>query len=563
MATPLGNSVPLTGNNLLDALTQGSKWSSGNLTYSLWDLPGVDSWTPNGKALFAAALDILEAYANLNFSYVETGGGASFTTDLEAVLTGNLIGYAYGALALGIFPDPAFGNAVLTSEGLTRNDWPNIEGAIFYDSYQSPFVYYANPGGVGFSTIIHEIGHALGLKHPHDDGGTGHPTFAQIGASGLDNQLNTIMSYNSVPGSTAFSGNPITPGILDIQVLQHLYGANMSYHAGDDVYQLLDDGLVETLWDAGGYDVVDGSALNVPLSLNLNPGTISIIGSTYGALAFNVTIESARGSSLSDSITGNEVENTLFGQGGNDTLSGQGGNDMIYGGAGIVDVTDGNDLILGDLGSDALYGNAGNDTICGGRGIADGADASDLIYGGKGSDEIYGNAGNDSLFGGGSSVDPLDTNDIVYGGYGADYILGNGGNDLLYGGGSLADPTDLGDTINGGVGNDELYGNGGNDELNGAENNDSLHGGVGDDRYIFGDNGGNDVILHFEGAGQAGGDVISIQSNINGTGITSVDQILGRISYAGSEALIDLGNGNSISVQDIITPLIATDFEIW
>lgn len=561
MATPLGNSVPLTGNNLLDALTQGSKWSSGNLTYSLWDVPGVDTWTPYAKSLFATGLSTFEAYANLHFSYVETNGQPNYSTDLEALLTGNALGYS--TLGQAVFPDPAFGDVILSGLGMTRNDWPNIEGAIFYDSFKSPFAFFADPGGTGFSVGIHEIGHALGLKHPHDDGGTGHPTFEQIGASGLDNQLYTIMSYNPAPGSTALFGNPVTPGILDIQALQDLYGANMSYNAGDDVYQLLDDGLVATLWDAGGYDVVDGSALNVPLSLNLSPGTISTIGSTYGALAFNVTIESARGSSVSDSITGNEVENTLFGQGGNDTLSGQGGNDTIYGGVGIVDVTDGNDLILGDLGSDALYGNAGNDTLCGGRGIADGEDASDLIYGGKGSDEIYGNAGNDSLFGGGSSVDPLDTNDIVYGGYGADYILGNGGNDILYGGGSVSDPTDLGDTINGGVGNDELYGNGGNDELNGAENNDSLHGGVGDDRYVFDTNGGNDIILLFEGGGQAGGDIISIQSNINGTGITSADQMLGRISYVGSEAWIDLGGGNSITVQDITMPLIAADFEIW
>ncbi len=561
MATPLGQVVPSAGNTYIDGLLQGSKWSSGALTYSLWDT-AVDYWTPNGKAIFAAALDIFEMYANLDFSFVETNGQPNLSTDLEAILTGNIQQYYYGTLALGIFPDPTFGNAVLASEGLSRSDWPNIEGAIFYDSYQDPFRYYTNLGGKGFSVGIHEIGHALGLKHPHDDGGSGKLTFSQLGMSGYDNQLATIMSYNSSPGATSSWGNPATPMVLDVLALQYLYGANMSWHTGNDTYPLADDGIVATLWDAGGIDMVDATNVAGNVHIDLVPGNYSLIGSTWGAIAYNTVIENARGGNGADELYGNTADNTLFGSGSGDVLRGGEGNDVLLGGNDIVDANDGNDVIYGEGGSDTIYCNAGDDTAYGGMGIADPNDSSDVIYGGKGSDAIYGNAGNDSLFGGGNAVDPLDSADVIYAGYGADYVLGNGGDDTLYGGGSLADPSDLGDTLNGGVGNDQLFGNGGADNLNGAEGNDSLHGGLGDDSYVFGDGCGVDTILLFEGSNAPGGDLLVIQSNINASGIVSVQDVLTRATYSDAGATIDLGGGCSVLIQGI-SALSVDDFSIW
>ena len=46
-------------------------------------------------------------------------------------------------------------------------------------------------------TIVHETGHALGLKHPHDDGLSGRPTFADFGLEPFDDVLFTVMSYEN------------------------------------------------------------------------------------------------------------------------------------------------------------------------------------------------------------------------------------------------------------------------------------------------------------------------------------------------------------------------------
>ena len=58
------------------------------------------------------------------------------------------------------------------------------------------------PGGYAFVTLIHEFGHALGLAHPHDVGGTStimHGVtrpFESYGDTGLNQGVFTTMSYN-------------------------------------------------------------------------------------------------------------------------------------------------------------------------------------------------------------------------------------------------------------------------------------------------------------------------------------------------------------------------------
>lgn len=521
MAQPLSNSVGLTGDSRVDGLLQGGKWSSTTLNYSLWNST-YGGWDDFSKATVQLALKFFESYTSLTFNYVETYGRPHPDTDLEFLFTGDsLDSYPYEVYGMGVFPDTRFGDAILAAAGGNRGQWQSPEGIVMLDNFDSIFRFGSNIGGEGFFTLIHEIGHALGLKHPHDDGGNARPTFQQLGIEWADHNYHTIMSYNSASNRIS-SHHAATPMPFDILALQHLYGVNTRFHAGDDVWNYYDDGVLQTLWDAGGNDTITTETSSSSVWLNLNEGSFSTVGNTTSAIAFNVTIENAIGSNFNDTILGNEADN----------------------------------VIRGLPGYDFVLAGAGNDTIYGGYGIVDPNDQADSLQGGAGADLIFGNTGDDILHGAYAEDESGDGHDTIYGGYGRDILNGQAGNDSLYGGGNLADPNDLADTIDGGSGDDQIFANGGNDHVNGSLGNDTLHAGLGDDTYIFTFGHGQDVITFFEGAGIDGGDTLLFYA---GGGINSAADLLARMSYADNVAFFDLGEGQSITIQNLSSALNVGD----
>ncbi|WP_185961350.1 M10 family metallopeptidase C-terminal domain-containing protein [Telmatospirillum sp. J64-1] len=224
------------------------------------------------------------------------------------------------------------------------------------------------PGSHGYQTLIHEIGHALGLKHPgaYSASDTG-PFLPGI----EDNKLYSVMSYNAAPDSlmvsvegtsrsykyTWYHLEPETPMLYDVAAIQHLYGANTKTRAGDDIYRFEDRPFFMTLWDGGGNDTIDTSNFSRPSLIDLRPGSFSSIGqhdsprdllpSWYNApvqpsydgtsnltIAYGVVIENAIGGSGDDILIGNDADNRLEGGAGNNILSGGGGNDILIGGSG-------------------------------------------------------------------------------------------------------------------------------------------------------------------------------------------------------------------------------------
>src|SRR5262249_6603690 len=110
---------------------------------------------------------------------------------------------------------------------------------------------------------------------------------------------------------------------------------------GDDVYTLQTDGVVRTIWDAGGIDTFDASGMSRNTTIDLRPGHFSTDGMFFGPLgnigtgiAYGTTIENAVGGQGDDNIIGNDAANNLSGGSGNDTIDGGAGADTMTGGPG-------------------------------------------------------------------------------------------------------------------------------------------------------------------------------------------------------------------------------------
>lgn len=265
-----------------------------------------------------AAFEAWEDQLNIDFVYVAD------PADADVTVNWGVIDGSGGYLGFNIPYDPN-GNGIIngTNEGLS---------GIFMDIDDADTLFY--------ETMLHEIGHALGLDH---------------------NTSSSSLMYPTLSSQSALTDS-------DIADAAALYGYSLQGSASSDTFT--------------------GTSLSD--SYSGLAGDDTVIGGSGGDLIY--------GNFGLDLLQGGNDADTLFGGQNSGSLSTGVGTSSD----GLERYRDGIETLSGGAGSDVLYGNYGTDLLIGGA-DADklfGGQENDTLSGGSGDDSLFGNRGDDLLVGG-------------------------------------------------------------------------------------------------------------------------------------------------------------------
>lgn len=391
-AAPRVNALPVkTGDTEIDAvLTGGTQWwhdgtnvtgTSGvsgmsdakhELTFSFMavansssanDTRGFQAMNDTAKQAVRDALAYAATVANVTFTEVESGGNIQFGTNNQQHKSG---GYAY---------TPNSRDASVASVYMAN------------DAYPQDTTTWA-PGTSAWAALVHEIGHALGLKHPGDYNAGGGKTPGPYLPKAEDTTAFSLMSYNTPSDGTVAATTDIGGGryslsmhgvqasgyqMVDIKALQYMYGRSQTAAETDAQTYAFADGdadkgeFYKTISNSNSASVIDASGETRSNVIDLRAGHLSSIGlhDAYASLAtpFNTAakwkaavhsaakptytgannlgiaagshIDNAKGGSAADTIVGNDdATNTIDAGGGNDTIYLGKANSTVQGGAG-------------------------------------------------------------------------------------------------------------------------------------------------------------------------------------------------------------------------------------
>ena len=346
-----------------------------------------EAWTEDEIATIMQALDGIEELIDVTF--VRTTDKAA--ADLDFVKNNNV--------------ESSTGSS--RSFLVTENGETHRESTIVINHTISSLSLWRSPwsggyeiGTYGYQTLLTQIGGALGLGFPYNEGNGSEilrslsPTepFAR-GQDGLNDSINSVMAsgigwdvYDTVNFQSGARG---TMGAWDIAALQNIYGANENTNSEDNVYILTDNFVVnpsyyKTIYDTGGEDWIIAGSLYSPgltvfsdVQIDLRAATLDYDGETSGGpvsftfgagntveqdgftIAAGSIIENAQGDYGDDTLIGNVHANILIGKNGDDLFLPGLGEDTLDGGDG----TDEYAGTVAELNGDTILNITDNDRI--------------------------------------------------------------------------------------------------------------------------------------------------------------------------------------------------------